>query len=141
MAQLGKKSGSKKHIKPSQYGSGRSVNVGDGRISDARSGMIVSADNGKMIIRLNNSGELSSAGHEIGSKEVVYGHIVGSGELMKLDGSIIMPARSKGVVLATINSTFSNDAFATKAGYDRSVDSVVARIRSGHIRARQPDED
>jgi len=36
--------------------------------------------------------------------------------------------------------TFSHAVFASEAAYDRSVESVVARIKSGAVKARQPDE-
>ena len=35
---------------------------------------------------------------------------------------------------------FRHPVFATEAEYDRSVASVVARIQSGQVKARTPDE-
>ncbi|HEX8656645.1 MAG TPA: hypothetical protein VF690_03890 [Hymenobacter sp.] len=35
---------------------------------------------------------------------------------------------------------FRHDVFASAAEYDYSVASVVARIRSGQVKARTPDE-
>lgn len=38
-------------------------------------------------------------------------------------------------------AAFRNDVFADEAAYDRAVASVVARIKSGAVPARQPDEE
>ena len=35
---------------------------------------------------------------------------------------------------------FQHAIFASEAEYDQSVESVVARIRSGQVKARTPDE-
>ena len=36
--------------------------------------------------------------------------------------------------------SFQHAIFASKAEYDQSVESVIARIRSGQVKARTPDE-
>jgi hypothetical protein len=41
----------------------------------------------------------------------------------------------------TTNQTFQNDVFASEAEYDKSVASVIARIKSGEVRPIEPDAE
>lgn len=41
--------------------------------------------------------------------------------------------------LARLPQPFQHAIFASEAEYDQSVESVVARIRSGQVKARTPD--
>lgn len=41
---------------------------------------------------------------------------------------------------SSVTRPFQHPVFASEAEYDQSVESVIARIRSGQVKARTPDE-